>query len=99
MDLFRVCSTLDLKQNTANKLVLSFKSVYVLTGYTDIAKLLIQRGADVETQNIHGASSLHACAIQGHGDILQVFSFSLFQTFDKFVGLQCISIMNALKKK
>lgn len=46
--------------------------IYVCSGYTNIARLLIDKGAEIDTQNIHGASPLHACAIKGHGDIMQV---------------------------
>lgn len=44
----------------------------IVTGFGNIAELLIEKGANVDDQNMNGFSAIHTCASQGQSDILQV---------------------------
>jgi len=46
-----------------------------LRGRLEIAKLLIQRGANVDAQDIDGNTSLHFASVFSHKEILQLLLF------------------------
>ncbi|XP_015833003.1 protein phosphatase 1 regulatory subunit 12B isoform X2 [Tribolium castaneum] len=77
-------------------------------GYTDVMKILLQCGADIDAQDIDGWSPLHAAAHWGHKDACQILAENLADMDAKnYVGQtpfdladnDMLKVLEDLKKK